>query len=426
MDVHVDAITYEIDALGDRDEKMAYRATHKDHVKRRLTEIIKLQSEIGIDSILQPNANQNVALKDLLREMKYYNYFRDMTCQEWYNFFLEDPLQNFVFNIHEVEPVEPAEPAIPNVDQEPTFKREVNPIDVAGHKKRRKIIEDDDDELNILEGGNQFVVKCERNAVAHIQDQFDDLSNRTRMIIDDYVNDFLSEKERKKTSILTFDGHGRTLFLMLHHFFSRDAEHGGQLELPYFDFYEIDEQTQIWHDIMFPLGDIDPDGNPMVHCHYRNFFDIFGPQNDYYVWTTFKRKFDVQFNSVETSEAFTEFIETNIIYLNFLGLPTAPNVHGADQNDYRQHLIFFIIAITKLVGANVSLFVSFSARTIRKYFSYDLYRETMHNLLNARFHCVSRRKLFITLKYGIKMAGGYSKYIKYSQKINTLLEKMNQ
>ena len=87
---------------------------------------------------------------------------------------------------------------------------------------------------DFLQVNNPLIIK---------KDQMDDLSSRCEIIIDNYFTKNCTQE------IILLDGHGRTLFCLLDHFYKKKKVITIE---PKFIIYENDPNTFNWHKLFFP------------------------------------------------------------------------------------------------------------------------------------------------------------------------------
>jgi hypothetical protein len=398
-------------------------------IEQRKLLISEIQTIISTGaSDLQSNSTQVQNLQTLLANKKLPpDYFSKMKYFEWYNFFLPQsinsnptPISETILNIKKINVAEDSLPCdLPGeFDESPTEETHT-------HKKSKKSGSISDTPCKT----NKSVEKCNEETAITSNDQFTDLFNRTKQIIEDYL------KNPEKIGIVTFDGHGRTLFLLLHHYYSaydESIKNGGEVakfkKIPEFYFYEIDQATHAWHTIFFPHGNNNSEQSYM-NLIFANIFAVYNAQ---------------------TSETLLDLYNSYIIYLNFLSLPS-------EYGDM-VYFINFIDNLKRLSRDNLILYISFTSRNLfkrrltSKTTGKSISNPATAKLFNTmygyiftpegyKFNCITRRNQFVTFKF-IKTSASasdpassssstkrkrpyYNKYLKYKIKYINLRNKLS-
>ena len=199
-------------------------------------------------------------------------------------------------------------------------------------------------------------------AIEHVNTQILDLERRIDLLTTDSHN-------YGKQNIVTFDGHGRTLFLLLDRIIQTNSNIRDLI------FYEIDPNTIEWHNLFFPQ--IQEAGIPQIRLANRNIFD------------------DIMNNIID--------LNTHAIYLNFLSL---------GEYNTRGQILRCLIYIIQTDVENKILYISFTARSysidnLRVIFIRNPYIQgeiqdrtkiDIFNHIQKNYTCVSRRGLFLTFK----------------------------
>jgi hypothetical protein len=303
-----------------------------------------------LNNTLQSNDNQFKAITQKNDELRVSNFptFAQLTCREWYDLLM---------------------PTNGN-----PYDMPLNAIDRGVDEEGDGAAEEDGAVGADMEGGatNFSIQNCISMGIAISDSQLQDLMNRARLIIQDYLN-----SAESITQIITFDGHGRTLFFLLHCYYTQiqNIPEGTPYKpLPIFVFYEIDDLTQKWHEQFFPRGDekIILSNENLINRYHQ----------------------PIEYTNLKTD------IQNSIIYLNFLSLP--------DDTIDRQMLMNIIHGLYNININPCYLYISFTSRGDKGEYVGDSENITiakkMWNLFHPKkdnniFNCVSRRRSFLTFKY---------------------------
>jgi hypothetical protein len=208
--------------------------------------------------------------------------------------------------------------------------------------------------------------------------QMRDLYNRCEHIIENLGD---------KTNIITFDGHGRTLYCLLYHIFKKNIDRELSITI-----YEIDDSVHRWHELFFPQN---VTSNIRIILKKDNIYNL--PRD----------------------------ITNSIIYLNFMGIGRDDN-HVSLSNflDYFQQ------------KPDISIYISFETRYFAMENILGYYQKKMKNLddffnnpkivfmkrLYNKYDCISHRGLFISFVYkrDKPITKSFKDYIKdqYQARIN--------
>jgi hypothetical protein len=326
---------------------------YKTLLDNRVSILGDIQALIQMSTNLQPNQEQIDRLQECLRKFGLpENSFSRLTSRQWYNFFLsyDGNIENIVLNNR----------AYPEDLEGPVAEGPV----AEGPAEERPAEEGPAEERPAAEEhANPFVQLCDMQRIEHVNTQILDLQRRIDLLTTD-------SHDYGKQNIVTFDGHGRTLFLLL------DSIIQNNRNIRNLIFYEIDPNTIKWHNLFFPQ--IQEDGIPQIQLANRNIFD------------------DIMNNTID--------LNTHSIYLNFLSL---------GEYDTRYQILRCLRYIRQQTHVqNKILYISFTARSYSRnnlhgifirtpYIQEEVADTTKYEIFNhikRNYTCVSRRGLFLTFK----------------------------
>ena len=267
--------------------------------------------------------------------------------------------------------------------------------------------------------GNLFIEKC--GSVPHHPHQIIDLNYRTEKIVEDL-------NESDKTGIDTLDGHGRTLYLLLHHIYTKRI-----LKKIDLTFFELNDDTHKWHTIFFPQRQPvvnDPRlGVISITLKKGNIFDQYSED----IFRLKQKILYLNFLSLGGKEEIEELLKM-LKYMNKSGLKSIVYI-SFTARPYSNKSIYTPVAYKP----------QFMRGTVQVYFRYDITKYIIEN-----FKCVCRRNLFVTYKLILTEekqvltedehptkrsrhdilssesdGGYYNKYLKYKQKYIQLKNELN-
>jgi hypothetical protein len=347
--------------------------------------------------------------------------FSHLTPFRWYLFFHNENISNVALVMDKADIIEDgADDAVTTVSSKRPSKRP--------SKRRSTKMDDDSDDDFIVDNidipqGNPFIDKC--GSVQTHRKQISDLEYRTRIIVEDLY-------ESGKTGIDTLDGHGRTLYLLLHHIYQKNISEKKIVESISLTFFEIDRYTQMWHNIFFPQR------RPKFNDPRLTAVSI---------TPIFRDILDPYYDNIER-------LKEKILYLNFLSLGNEDQISKLKNIVvyFNQSSLKSIVYISFTSRAYSNIAISTPVR-VKGYFKDPVgrnFRSDITRYILKNFKCICRRNLFVTYKLILteekpvpveeeepvpkkrsrrisssSNGGYYNKYLKYKQKYVQLKNELN-